>query len=118
MEAGIAIRRPIQESRDFADDLADLTLAYAAAGRSGEAERTARELAAIGEVSFAGAFWPHYAWWAVARGLAAGGAAGPASEAAAKARAALREFAAKIADEPTRSAFLAMELNRQIAGAG
>jgi tetratricopeptide (TPR) repeat protein len=115
MEAGIALRRPIQEPRDFADDLADLTIAYAVAGRNGEALRTARELGAIGAESLDGAFWPHYTWWAVAAGLAAGGENESASEAAARARVALREFAAKIEDAATRAAFLDLPVNRKIA---
>ena len=48
MEAGIAARRPIQESRDYVDDLADLTLAYAEAGLGAAALIKAKELCAIG----------------------------------------------------------------------
>jgi DNA-binding SARP family transcriptional activator/energy-coupling factor transporter ATP-binding protein EcfA2 len=114
MEAGIALRRPIQEPRDFADDLGDLTLAYVDAGRNAEALRTARELAALGDDSFAGAFWPHYTWWATAAGLAAGGETGAAGEAEARSRAALRSFAAKIEDAATRAAFLDLPVNRKI----
>jgi DNA-binding SARP family transcriptional activator len=118
MEAGIALRRPIQEPRDFADDLADLTLAYADAGRNAEALRTARELAAIGEELFDGAFWPHYTWWAIAAGLAAGGESEAAREATVRARTALEKFAAKIEDPATRTAFLDLPVNRKItAGA-
>jgi len=115
MEAGIALRRPIQQPRDFADDLADLTLAYVVAGRKAEALRTARELEAIGTESFDGAFWPHYTWWAVASGLAAGGEDEAAGEAAARALAALRSFAAKIEDAATRAAFLELPVNQKIA---
>jgi len=117
MEAGLAIRRPIQEARDFADDLADLTFAYVEAGRVDEALRTARELAELGEASFDGAFWPHYAWWAAAAGLRAGGESEPAARAAGRARAALREFAAKIDDAAARSAFFALRVNREILAA-
>jgi DNA-binding SARP family transcriptional activator/energy-coupling factor transporter ATP-binding protein EcfA2 len=114
MEAGLALRRPIQEARDFADDLADLTFAYVDAGRHAEALRTARELAELGESSFEGAFWPHYGWWAIAAGLRAGGEIEAAARAASRARTMLREFAARIDDAAVRSAFLALAINREI----
>jgi DNA-binding SARP family transcriptional activator/predicted ATPase len=115
MEAGLSIRRSIQESGDFADDLADLTLAYLNAGRNDDAFSTARELFAIGSASFDGVFWPHYAWWAAAHGLAAGGAEREAREASARARAELKAFAERIADERMRAAFLLVPINARIA---
>lgn len=119
MEAGIAIRRPVQEPRDFVDDLADLTVAYVSAGRDDEALTTARELRAVGAAtSFAGAFWPHYAWWAAAQGLEAGGAHDDARAASSRAQSELHEFAQGIQDEKTRDAFLAIPINATIAGAG
>ncbi|MGA8574095.1 MAG: AAA family ATPase [Candidatus Cybelea sp.] len=115
MEAGLAIRRAIQEPRDFVDDLADLTLAYLQAGRKDDAFAFAQELRGIGGGSFEGAFWPPYAWWAVAQGLAAGGSESEAQEALAAARSSLEEFAQRIGDEPTRAAFLRVPINRRIA---
>ena len=115
MEAGLAIRRSLQEPRDFVDDLSDLTLAYVATGRSDKALATARELLSIGAVSFDGAFWPQYAWWAASQGLAAGGDASGAREAAARARRELHAFAERIADEQTRKAFLLVPINATIA---
>lgn len=118
MEAGLSIRRSIQEPCDFADDLADLTLAYIDGGRNDDAFRTARELRAIGSASFDGAFWPHYTWWAAARGLAAGGAEHEAREAAARARLELIAFAQRIADTRTRVGFLDVPINATIARGG
>ena len=115
MEAGIALRRPIQDPRDFVDDLADLALTYAQARRTREAFATAEELAAIGRSSFEGAFWPHYVRWATAQGLDAGGAHERAREAAAQARAELQAFAGRIEDDRTRAAFLAVPINARIA---
>lgn len=115
MEEGVAIRRSVQEPRDFVDDLADLTFAYLAAGRAGEAGAAARELLALGEDSFEGAFWPQYAWWATAAGLAAGGAEREARHARERAHAELADFAARIADERIRAAFLNVPVNRTIA---
>jgi len=115
MEAGLAIRRSLQEPRDFVDDLSDLTLAYVATGRSDKALATARELLSIGAASFDGAFWPQYAWWAASQGLAAGGDASGAREAAARARRELHAFAERIADEQTRKAFLLVPINATIA---
>ena len=117
MEAGLAIRRAVQESRDFVDDLADLTLAYLATGRKDDAHAVARELLSIGETSFSGAFWPQYAWWAAAQGLAAGGAGEDARDALARARRELETFAGRIADESTRNAFLRVPINTTIAEA-
>ncbi|HEY2476440.1 MAG TPA: AAA family ATPase [Candidatus Cybelea sp.] len=115
MEAGLAVRRSIQEPRDFADDLADLTLAYLEGGRKDDAYTLARELFAIGSASFEGAFWPQYAWWAAAQGLAAGGAEREARDAATRARLELDGFAQRITDAPTRSAFLRLPINASIA---
>jgi DNA-binding SARP family transcriptional activator/energy-coupling factor transporter ATP-binding protein EcfA2 len=116
MEAGIAIRRPIQEPRDFVDDLADLTLSYVAAGRTRDALATAEELCAIGRVSFDGAFWPHYIWWAIAQGLAAGGESARAKDAAERARTELETLVDGIDDERTRASLLAIDVNARIAG--
>jgi DNA-binding SARP family transcriptional activator/energy-coupling factor transporter ATP-binding protein EcfA2 len=115
MEAGMAIRRSVQEARDFVDDLADLTLAYVDAGRSDRALATARELLEIGAISFDGAFWPQYAWWAAAQGLAAGGAQDEAREAMVRSRRELEAFAERIGDEATRAAFLHVPINQSIA---
>jgi predicted ATPase/DNA-binding SARP family transcriptional activator len=117
MEAGIALRRAVQEPRDFVDDLADLALAYAAAGRALEAERTAEELLAIEGGSFGGALWPHYIRWAVAQALRAGGQAERGAIEAARAHAEMQAFAERIDDERARNAFLAVPINRAIAGA-
>ena len=115
MEAGIAARRPIQESRDYLDDLADLTLAYAEAGLGAAALIKAKELCAIGS-PFDGALWPHYIWWAIGQGLAAGGEDEQAGKAVAQAREELQRFAHGIADERTREAFLSVPINARIAG--
>ncbi|MBC5824875.1 MAG: AAA family ATPase, partial [Candidatus Eremiobacteraeota bacterium] len=115
MEAGIALRRPLQNERDFVDDLADLTLAYVAAGRTTDAFAASEQLIAIGSGSFEGALWPHYIRWAIAQGLAAGGAEARANEAAIRARRELEAFAGRIGDERTRQAFLAVPVNKTIA---
>jgi DNA-binding SARP family transcriptional activator/tetratricopeptide (TPR) repeat protein len=117
MEAGIAIRRPLQESRDFADDLADLTLAYAAARRDLDALAAAEELHAIGLQSFDGALWPHYPRYALAEGFRRGGALERARESADRARAELAAFAEGISDDRARAAFLAVPINARIASA-
>jgi len=117
MQAGLKIRRSIQEPQDFADDLADLTLAYISAHRDEDAFATAREIFAIGSESFDGSFWPQYAWWAAAQGLAAGGAGREAHEAMTRARNELQTFAGRIQDEATRAAFLRLPVNAAIAQA-
>jgi predicted ATPase/DNA-binding SARP family transcriptional activator len=117
MREGIGIRRPIQDVRDFADDLADLTLAYVSAGRRDDALATARELHAIGRFRFEGSLWPHYVWWAIAQGFEAGGVAEEARSAVERARAELHEFAAGIADKETRRVFLSLPINQRIAAA-
>ena len=117
MEQGLQIRRSIQQPRDFADDLADLTLAYVHAHRHENAFATAREVYAIGSESLDGSFWPQYAWWAAAQGLAAGGAEREARQAMVRAVKELHEFAARIQDEATRTAFLHLPVNAAIAQA-
>jgi tetratricopeptide (TPR) repeat protein len=116
MTAGIALRRPLQEARDFVDDLADLTLAYVAAGRAAEARATACELAAIGVVSFDGAVWPQSVWWAIAQGRDAGGDRTGAAAAVDRAKSELARFAGRIRDATARDAFLAIPVNVRIAG--
>jgi DNA-binding SARP family transcriptional activator len=115
MECGIALRRPLQDARDFVDDLADLTLAYVAAGRAADALATAQELCAIENGSYAGALWPHYVRWAAAQGLSAGGAEELAADIAFRARAELYAFADRIDDPDSRTAFLAVPINAVIA---
>jgi hypothetical protein len=115
MEAGLAIRRSVQEARDYVDDLADLTLAHAEAGRNDRAFDLAQELLAVGTASFEGAFWPHYVWWAVAHGLTVGGAESKAREALARARRELEAFTERIADERTRATFREVPINQSIA---
>ncbi len=117
MEAGIALRRPLQEARDFVDDLADLALAYAGAGRSADALAIADELCAIDGGSFQSALWPHYPRWAVAQSYAAAGELDRARESAARAHADLYRFADRIDDERARAAFLAVPINVTIATA-
>jgi DNA-binding SARP family transcriptional activator/energy-coupling factor transporter ATP-binding protein EcfA2 len=117
MKAGIAIRRPIQEVRDFVDDLADLTLALVSADRVDEALATTRELRDAAESGLGGAFWPHYIWWAISQGLAAAGALAEASATATHARTALQRFADAIADPQTRRTFLSVPINERIAAA-
>ena len=115
MEAGIALRRPIQDPRDFVDDLSDLALAYVDAGRTSDALMTAAELELIGGESFDGSLWPQYPWWAISRAYAAAGKQAEAREAAARARAELERFARSIDDERARVAFLGVPVNRTIA---
>jgi predicted ATPase/DNA-binding SARP family transcriptional activator len=117
MQAGIAIRRNVQEPRDFVDDLADLIFAYVQAGRCTEAAGTARELLALGEDVFAGAFWSHYIWWAIAHGLQSEGAEDEARDAKRRARAQLARFADRIDDPSTRAIFEAIPVNLSIARA-
>ena len=117
MEAGITLRRPLQESRDFVDDLADLALAYAGAGRCGDALAVANELCAIDDGSFESALWPHYPRWAVAQSFAAAGEVERAAGSAARAQADLQRFAERIDDPRARAAFLAVPINEAIASA-
>jgi predicted ATPase len=117
MEAGIALRRPLQEPRDFVDDLADLTLAYVGAGRCEDALARSEELCLLAGDSFAGALWPHYVRWALAQGFAAGGAHQRAADAASQARAELHAFAERIDDPRARDAFLAVPINALIFNA-
>ncbi|HEY5093479.1 MAG TPA: AAA family ATPase, partial [Candidatus Eremiobacteraceae bacterium] len=114
MVAGIAIRRQVQEPGDFADDLSDLALAYAQAGRTVDARRTVDELASIAAKSLDGAFWPQYIWWTMSTVYREGGDHGLALEAASRAATALGEFAAKIDHTAAREAFLAIDVNREI----
>ncbi|MBC5799576.1 MAG: AAA family ATPase [Candidatus Eremiobacteraeota bacterium] len=115
MESGLALRREHQAPEDFTDDLADLTLAYAEAGRSGDALRCAEEVAALAQESLAGAFWPHYVLYAAARGFAAGGDEPRARVFGQRARTELNRFANLIHDVSTRSGFLALRMSVTIA---
>lgn len=117
MEAGIAVRRKVQDAGDYADDLSDLALAYLQAGRIVEAKRTADELTAIAERSLGGAFWPQYVWWVISRVSREAGDAEGADNAARHAEKTLEEFAANILDPTTRAAFLAVDVNREILSA-
>jgi tetratricopeptide (TPR) repeat protein len=117
MEAGLALRRPIQKAHEFVDDLSDLTLAYVAAGRISDALAVARELESLSVDAFAGAMWPHYPWWAIAQGFAAAGKSLEAERAANRGREELERFAARIDDDPTRRSFLSLPVNQGILSA-
>ncbi len=116
-EAGIALRRPIQEPHEFVDDLSDLVLAYVADERSGDALAAASELEPLSRNNFAGAMWPHYAWWAMAQGYAAAGKSHEAQLAAQRGREELERFAASIDDDDRRRSFLSLSVNRAVAEA-
>jgi len=118
MEAGIALRRPLQAAREFVDDLADLTLAYVATDRREEALTLARELDGLGAAAFDGALWPHYIRWATAQGFAAGEDEVRGRAARARARDELSAFAERIEDAAMRSTFLTLPINRRIAESG
>ena len=115
LETSIAMRRPVQELRDYVEDVSDLVVTYIDAQRPQRASEVARELDALAGTSFGAAFWPHYVWWAMACGLRAGGADLEADHAAAEAKSSLTDFASRIADESTREAFLALPVNLTIA---
>jgi tetratricopeptide (TPR) repeat protein len=117
MTAGIAIRRPIQDVREFVDDLADLTLAYAEAGRVAEAAASAEELDALSDSKFEGAFWSHYIWWAIGHGLRGNGEGVRASAAFRRAAAEVAQFAESIEDAAVRAAFYAIPVNARILNA-
>ncbi|HTA38485.1 MAG TPA: hypothetical protein VK760_05395, partial [Candidatus Acidoferrales bacterium] len=116
MEAGIALRAPLQEARDYVDDLADLTVAYAEAGLGDAALEKAQELSTIAATSLESAFWPHYAWWAIGQGFAAAGEHERARAAVARAREELDGFARVIRDDRTCETFLSVPVNARIAG--
>jgi predicted ATPase/DNA-binding SARP family transcriptional activator len=115
MEAGIAIRRAHQERRDFVDDLSDLALAYVRAARMDDARKLGDELRTIAAESLAGALWPHYTWWVIARVSEAAGECERARAATLEAIGALDRFAASIGNQEWRKAFLAIDVNRAIA---
>jgi tetratricopeptide (TPR) repeat protein len=114
MEAGLSIRRQVQEPGDFADDLSDLALTYVLAGRVDDARRVADELSAIAAKSLDGALWPQYVWWAMYQVYRAGGDLRLAGHAAGHAVSALNALTAKIGHPATRDAFLALDINREI----
>ncbi len=116
MQSGIAIRRGLQARSDFADDLSDLTLALAAAGRNSEALACAQELAEILKEALSGPLWPHYIAWAASEGFRAAGESGRAQAFAEKAYEELMRFAKSIRDPNLRHAFLAIDISQNIAG--
>jgi DNA-binding SARP family transcriptional activator len=109
IRSGIAIRRPLQEPVDYADDLADLTLALIDAGQPSEARAVAAELSAL-DLSGPGPLWPHYAAWAASRGFAAAGETERAERYAALAREELGRLTTSILDETIRDNFLAGDI--------
>jgi tetratricopeptide (TPR) repeat protein len=115
MEGGLALRRPLQDARDYVDDLADLALAYVAAGRTDSALGTARVLQALGGDGFSGSTWPHYVWWAAAAAFDAAGVRDEAEAAGARARSELERIAGSIEDADARAAMLSVAINRRIA---
>ena len=114
MQEGLAIRREVQAPADFADDIADLTLAFVQAGRAGEARAAAEELAAALADPALGALWPHYIAWGAAAGFGCSGEAERAAMYLDRARVELDRFATSIEDPDVRATFLAMPVSRAI----
>ncbi len=108
LEQGLALRKELLEPSDVLDDQCDLAVAYLQAGDLARAVATAADLLKVAEASAAGAYWPHYCWWA---GALVRRATGDESGAAALLERAISEmtaFANRIADPQTRAAFLSL----------
>ncbi len=114
MRAGIEIRRAVQAAPDFADDLSDLAIALADAGRGDEARAISEELASVLEQTTTGPLWAHYAHWAASRGFAASGESRRAAHFQQLALEGVRRFADSIKDEEARKAFLSIDISRAI----
>lgn len=114
---GLRLRETLLEPTDILDDRSDLALAYLQAAKLKEAVAASGLLLTTANVSTAGAFWPHYCYWAAAQVSRASGAAAEARDLLDRAVALKDGFAAKIADAQTRAAFLALPLNLEVAAA-
>ncbi|HYK54186.1 MAG TPA: tetratricopeptide repeat protein, partial [Candidatus Eremiobacteraceae bacterium] len=110
LEEGLEIRRRLLEPADVLDDLCDLAVAYVQAGQTDRAVETAEELLRSAEQSTAGAFWPHYCWWAGAIVRRSTGDVQASDALLSRSFTVMDEFASRIADERTRAAFLALPL--------
>jgi len=118
MQSGLAIRRGLQAPSDFADDLSDLTFAFAEAGRTSEALACAEELAEISKDSPSGPLWPHYIAWAASEGFRVSGRRDQARAFAKRAHEELTRFAESIRDPALRNAFQAIDVSQKIAAVG
>lgn len=114
---GLHLRESVLEPTDLLDDRCDIALAYLQAGRLKEAVAASNLLLNTANVSTAGAFWPHYCYWAAAQVSRAAAKPAEARELLDRAVALMDGFAAKIADAETRAAFLALPLNLEVAAA-
>ena len=117
LEAGLELRERLLEPADVLDDRCDLAVAYVEAGDLTRAAAMADSLLKTAEASTAGAFWPHYCWWAAAVVRRTAGDVVNSKALLERAASTMADFASRIADPQTRGAFLSLPLCADVAAA-
>ena len=114
MEAGLAIRRTLDQPAELGTDLCDLTIAYLRADRLAAAQRSVTELLELNRQAAPQMLHPQYILWAAAQTYRAAGDALRAVQLLHEAHAVLQQRAAAIPDLASRTTFLNLSFNREI----
>ena len=114
MEAGLALRRTIDQPAKLGTDLCDLTIAYLRAGRLADAQRSIAELLALKDTAEDQMLHPQYILWAAAQTYRAAGDLPRAAELLREAQRLLQHRADAIPDPESHTTFLNLSFNREI----
>ncbi len=114
MEAGLALRRTIDQPAELGTDLCDLTIAYLRAGRLSDAQRSVAELLALKDTAEDQMLHPQYILWAAAQTYRATGDLPRAAELLHEAQQLLQHRADAIPDPESHTTFLNLAFNREI----
>ena len=117
MQAGLAIRRQLDQPAELGTDLCDLTIAFLRAGEVGMARTCTEEMLALYAAQAATMMHPQYILWASAQTYRALGDHPRARELLAEADRTLEEKAAAIPDVESRATFFDLPFNREIRAA-
>lgn len=116
MYEAILLRERLGRPATF-EELADFALTQLESGDVGAAHDTAQAMLAQTETSDENTVWPHYCFWIAARIFRAAGDGERAAPLLAHAYQTMQTQERAIAEQPSRTAFAALEMNRLIRAA-
>jgi tetratricopeptide (TPR) repeat protein len=114
MEAGLAIRRTLDQPAEPGHRFCDLTIAYLRAQRLAAAQQSVTELLELNRQAAPQMLHPQYILWAAAQTYRASGDTARAVQLLQDAHAVLQQRAAAIPDRESRTTFLNLSFNREI----
>lgn len=117
MEAGLAIRRSLDQVAELGCDLCDLTVAYCRKGQLAAARQAAEEMLSLYEQAESAMMHPQYILWAAAQTFYALGDLARAKALLEQAGATMHQKAEAISEDESRANYYNLPFNRQILAA-